>query len=190
MSKMEMVKVVREIPRYRIQKSEVDMNYLWNIDNDDFKVYFNRNNTGLADFHNFLQADQVYLEKYNDIVEKMQENGHEYFTVISFYRENGWDGVFTNSAEDCLVRRPNNLVNGYRDGLMFLVTAKEEEPIKQFEKDLQRYINEGLYIYEIYDELAQDYTNDNCIDNDDTVFSEWIENMKEVYGFEYEDFLI
>lgn len=149
-----------EISKYEVlitYENHLDFMDIIGADSSFLEVFYNLNNSGNADFYNFLNAEEVYFETVEDIEEKAKELGKPYWTVISFYRENGWDGVYSRTGEEALTRKCNNWVNQGRDGYLFVVFATEQGALDEFEDLLQEYLNYGCLYLEIYDNEADDY---------------------------------
>jgi acylphosphatase len=186
-----------EMPRYSIEKNEINYysNFLEVIDclvnlqdGTNIKVFFNSNNTGIKDFSNrMMGAEEFYFEKIEQIYEKTKQLEMPHFGVISFYRENGYNGIYYRSGEKALIDRPNNWVNQGRDGHMFVILAKESEKRSEFINLLTTYINEGFYEYEIFDNLEEEHI-EGCYDHDYKKLMEWQKEMIKKYGFEESDF--
>lgn len=148
------VTTVVEINRYVMKRNDFDINEL-QCDLECLikgKIYYNKNNSGERDFYNILGVETVSLNNLEDI-KKLCEEGQSY-GMISFYRENGWDGVYLNTEEDCLTRKCNNWVHNGQDGFMYLIIGKN---LEEFAGVLQVYINEGLSCYNVYDNKEGEY---------------------------------
>lgn len=191
---MEKFKKEIEINRYSMQKGEmfytdfqeeIGLDYIENL-----KVYFNLNNSGQRDFHNFLKREEKEFTSIKDIEELSKELSLDKWLVISFYRENGYNGIYTRTGSDALKIKCNNWINYGQDGYMYIVFSDNQKVIDDFIKQLDVYINEGLYCYEVYDELEEDYTEDRfCnIDVTYTDFNTWKNEMITKYGFIEKDF--
>ena len=157
-----MEKITKEIyiDRYEVKTSSLEtfefediLKYSLEID-----IYFNTNNTGLKFASNFLNGEEVSLKKYEDIKQYLTDE-KQVFTVVSFYAENSYEGIYTNDKEDCLQRRCNNWVDFGKDGFVFLFVAKDKETLAKSISHLNQYINYGMYYIEVYDNLNEDFTD-------------------------------
>lgn len=193
---MEKIQVTTEENRYEVRRHEVfGFNFretvveVSELKEEDFKVFFNTNNTGLNSFSNrLMEAEERSFSTVEEIKELAKELEMPHYTMISFYRENGYYGVYENREDDCFQRRCSNWVNSGADGLLFVLFTKEEKHLSLFTSNLQTYINEGFYQYEIYDKKEDEFL-DSFIDNDNyQELKEWKKKMIETYGFEERDF--
>lgn len=167
-----MQKVTRkyEIDRYEIRaraldvECEEDMGVYEGV----LKVYFNTANTGLCEIHNFAGFEEAEFENVAQIEAAAEKLDLKNWAVFSFYRENGYTGIYSRSDELALKVKCNNWVNQGRDGFVFIAFAKDKEEIAEFEKRLFTFIYEGFALYEIYDNLEEDaiewagYTGDKA----------------------------
>lgn len=193
---MEKIKQTIKIDRYVLERndlSDFENDFLEDIlgkTEEEMKVYFNLNNTGLRDFSNFLKVEEKHFENVKEIEKVMKEKGYNFYTVVSFYRENGYDGVYNRTGDDSLTVKCNNWVNFGKDGFLFVVMTKKQEDIDYFVKNLQTYINEGYSAIEVYDNKDEDYIDAyyNLPETPYSKYQEWKEKCIKEYGFKEEDF--
>lgn len=198
MKKMEYIDKTNSIPRYELAKNESFWELMSELgygdDNGDegyLLGFFNTNFTGAREFkRNFLNFPEIAYHSVEQIMKQAKELNLPHWTVVSFYRENGWDGVYSRTGNEALTRKCNNWVNFGQDGFYYVVFAKDEEELDRFITALEEYINYGSYVYEIYDNLEEEYLDDNfyTLGADVKKFEEWKEKTKEKYGFEEDDF--
>lgn len=202
MKKMEQVKVTPKpyfINRYEVHKSESPYEFMeeadfggGNGDKNTLLGFFNTNNTGTRMFRkNFLDFPEVAYESVEQIEEQAKELNLPHWAVVSFFAENGWDGVYLRTGKDALNIKCNNWVSGGSDGFYYVIFAYKEQYIQDFETMLQEWINHGSTIFEIYDNKTGDYTEESITSlSNYKTFEEWKNEMKEKYGFEDNDFLL
>lgn len=158
--------------------------------NEHLKVYFNKNHSGLSDFSNFMNAEERWFEEESELYEIAEQSDMPHWTVVSFYRENGYDGMYTRTGDEALTRKCNNWVNYGRDGYLFIVFAKTEEELNLFLDMIEQYISYGfseLYIKEVYDD--EDYEIiDGMLILTDHDMPRAIEHFKREYLLSDEDF--
>ena len=99
--------------------------------------------------------------------------------MISLYRENGWDGVYSNTT---LTKRPNNWVESGRNGLLYVVYSDDESRLTKFVTKLKDYINGMGINYAVYDELEEDTIDWGYSLRDN--FDEWRKEVKKMYDLE------
>ena len=115
---MEKIKKTIEINRYRIIRSDDTLYDFLDLFGDILIIY-NTNNTGDTT-GNFLDAtEKFYFEDDTQLVNE----GYKFYRVLSLYRENGWDGVYSNTT---LTKRPNNWVESGRNGLLYVIYSDDE----------------------------------------------------------------
>lgn len=193
---MEKIKETIERDRYVIRVEEKDDPFLDTltqisnlIDNENIKVYYNENNTGEADFSNrMMGAEKANFEEVKEIEELAKKLNMPFWGVISFYRENGWNGVTMISGKDALKVRPNNWVKQGRDAFLFVAFFKEIESKGVFESYLKVFINEGIREYHVYDDLEEDYEEHSISSaRDYKEIQKWKQEAIEKYAFDEDD---
>lgn len=171
---MEKITKTIEIDRYKLIKSEDTIYDFLDLFGDVLVVY-NTNNTGDMT-SNFLDAaDKFYFKDDKQLV----KDGYKFYRVLSLYRENGWDGVYSNTT---LTRRPNNWVESGRNGLLYVIYSDDESRLNTFAARLQDFMNGMGINYAVYDELEED-TIDWAYSLSDN-FDEWCEEVKKMYDLE------
>lgn len=198
MKEMEMIKREIKIPRYELILTEspftefmIDMGYGDNHGDEEILLaYFNTNFTGAREFKkNFLNLPEIAYTSVEQIKKQAEELALPEWAVVSFYRENGYDGVYANSGDDALTTKCNNWVNFGEDGFYYVVFAKTEEELSRFLSGLQQYINEGSLIYEVYDNLEDDYIDEfYLLGATRESYLEWQQKAIEKYNFKESDF--
>lgn len=192
---MEQVQVCRMIPRYKILREELDylrgedlMSYLAPV--EEVVVLFNTNFTGAREFNrNFLEVEEFEFNKVVDIKEKAKELQKPFWTVLSFYRENGYHGVYARTGEEALTVKCNNWVNSGKEGFYYVVFANIEEQLNRFVGVLQTYINEGIFELSVYDEQTNESSEHFLeLGSSREDYTNWKNKLKEVYGFVDKDF--
>lgn len=188
---LEEIEIIKK-DRYQIRKNDSYGSFMDDIGLayvDDFKVFFNLNNSGQRDFDNFLYADSIDFQEIKDIEDKAKELNLPLWKVVSFYRENGYDGVYSRTGNDALSVKCNNWVNQGRDGFMYVIFSDNQELLDDFTSALQQFINEGSYVYEVYNQKEGEFLEAfNELGSTYEEFKEWKEEMKKIYGFQEEDF--
>lgn len=190
---MQTFKKIIEVPKYRLSvidglSSEeiVQMH----ASSGEMIILHNDNNTGSRTLmENFLECPCVALESMDDIKKLMTKHKMTKYMVVSFYQENGYVGVYTNSSEDALIKRPNNWVHGGSDGFVYLVLYKDDIQANKFIGDLSTVINEGIYFVEVVDDENDGEPTDDIwynIGGEDRY--SWEKRMTAKYGFTQEDF--
>ena len=155
-----------------IQLEDMSFNEFLSLDErDDLKVIFNKNNSGLKDYYNFMDVEEMFFENVEEIKNKAEELNLPRWTVISFYAENGYDGVYTRTGEEALTTKCNNWVNQGRDGFLFVAFAKNEETLEHFVESLNNYITTGFYEVIITE-------NEEIIDSEVIMTKKCLENAK------------
>lgn len=182
---MEKIKKEIEINRYEAVGTSIDIHYFKSLieDEQEVDVYYNLENSGKRDFYNFLNAKEISLEKYEDIKQYLTDE-KQVFTIVSFYAENGYDGVYTNSDVDCLKRKCNNWINNGADGFMYLLVAEDKERIAEAISYINNYINEGIYMIDVYDNEQEEFI-DNAL-NTDKNYNNVVDMLKK-YDIRWED---
>jgi acylphosphatase len=185
-----------EVPRYEAKKSEMydtsfsdalsQVSYL--VKGEHYEIFFNTENTGTHYSGKIMEAEDFEFSDITDIKNKMKELNYNCFGVISLFRENGWDGVSVNMTDDALTKKCSNWVENNRNGFIYVVFANKEEDIQEFRSKFQNYINEGFWVYEVYDNEEEDYIDSFYYGNNDEEFKKWQKEMVEKYGFEESDF--
>lgn len=170
-----MEKITRsvEIDRYEIITSEDTIHDFLDLFSDILIIY-NTNNTGDLT-GNFLDA----TEKFNFEDDTQLIKDDKFYRVISLYRENGWDGVYSNTT---LTKRPNNWVESGRNGLLYVVYSDDESRLTKFVTKLKDYINGMGINYAVYDELEEDTIDWGYSLRDN--FDEWRKEVKKMYDLE------
>lgn len=171
-----MEKITRsvEINRYRIITSD-DTLYDFLELFDDVLIMYNTNNTGDLT-GNFLNATDKF--RFEDDTQLVRDD-YDFYRVLSLYRENGWDGVYSNTT---LTKRPNNWVESGRNGLLYVVYCNDESRLNDFVFKLKDFINGMGIICEVYDELEGDTIDWGYSLSDN--FDEWCKEVKKMYDLE------
>lgn len=171
-----MEKITRsvEINRYRLITSDDTLYDFLDLFGDILIIY-NTNNTGDLT-GNFLDADEKF--NFEDDTQLIRSD-YKFYKVISLYRENGWDGVYSNTT---LTKRPNNWVESGRNGLLYVVYSNDESRLNEFVNKLKDYINGMGINYAVYDELEEDTIDWGYSLSDN--FDEWRKEVKELYDLE------
>ncbi|NCU41516.1 MAG: hypothetical protein EOM19_02195 [Candidatus Moranbacteria bacterium] len=191
---MKKIKRKIEIPRYSLRRTElVTSSFQEAIEwiagltkGEDYEVLFNTNNTGTHHGQRLFKSEEYNFEVIQEVEGKMKEYGFSSYGVVSLFQENGFVGVYINSEEDALRKRPNNWVNHGRDGLIYVIFA-EEKVIEEIRDLLGTYINHGFWEYSIYDEKEEEIVDSFC-GKDYKAFEKWKKEAIEKYGFSKSDF--
>ena len=153
---MEKIKQTVEIDRYELKTyNDAEYGFINLLDYfENLTVIFNKNNTG---GYNFLNAEEYTFESAEEIENYTKELDKKHYTVISLYQENGYVGVYNRTGDDCLKVKCNNWVDSGRNGFIYVVFADSEEEIDEFVNELQKYINFGIEVWEVYDNLEDEF---------------------------------
>jgi len=193
---METFKKTIEIPRYEIRKTEMfstsfvhDLSCVSHLEKgENYEVFFNTENTGTYLSGKLMEAEDYKFETIEDIKNKMKELNFTEFGVLSLYRENGWDGVSIVSDDEALIKKCNNWVENNRNGFIYVIFTNKKEDLNTFASLFQTYINEGFWIFEVYDNKEEDYIESFYYAENYKELQKWQKEMVEKYGFEESDF--
>jgi len=190
---MEKIIKTYEEDRYELRTGEGDFytlqEYL-DLDSDEnLEIVFNLNHSGLRDFHNFLDRDEHYFDNVEQIRKMAADLGLENWVVLSFYQENGYIGLYTNTGDKALDVKCNNWVNDGADGYLYVIFGREQKDIDNFLSILRQYINEGINYVEVYDNLDEDYLDSFWfLGSTYEEYETWKKQCIKTYGFDEDDF--
>ena len=153
--------------------------------NQNLKVFFNKNNSGLYKFGNFINAEEKWFEEEEELYGLAEKLKMPNWAVISFYQENGYDGVYTRTGDQALTIKCNNWVNQGRDGFLFIAFAETKEQLNCFVKHIDYYINNGFGEVVISEE---EETIDSYLIIQNGDFKKAIKYFKENYNLTDEKF--
>jgi len=188
---MEKLLQVKEVDRYFLRQREPLENVeeiLNIIINENYSLFYNNNNTGETFQKNFLSAKEVRLEKLKDIIEIMKKEEHNFYGVISFYKENGYYGIRIVTDEEALIKRPNNWIERGQNGFIYLITAEKEVTISKFENYLSHYMNFGAEEITVMDRMYDEMNDYFLYMGNDEELEEFKKGCEKEYGLTKEHF--
>ena len=188
---MEKIIIEKEVPRYEIMCSMFEP---WS--KEDFgilethiEVFFNLNNSGTDSITNFLKCEEVAFESVEQIEQLSKKLEMPLWTVVSFYQENGYMGVYNRTGDHALTVKCNNWIRQGRDGYMFVVFSKKQEEINELLLRINQYINHGFADYAVYDVKegevvdATDFTNFGDVESE-KAFDVYVDLISKEFGID------
>lgn len=183
---MKTFRKIVEVDKYAVVRNEIGIYELLDLF-DDLNIFYNENNTGETMRTNFLNGKHMFFEDDHQLKTLSEELKSPFYCVISFYQENGYVGVYTNTT---LTKRPNNWVKSGRDGLLYVVYSKDEKRLHDFVEALNAAVNYGVYAVSIVDVENKDFFDQPIIVDMrysfDEDYYEWENKMKETYDVSFE----
>ena len=160
---MEKIKREVEIDRYEIRVSNYFESFtevMGYCDYDKLKIVYNEAGTqSVKVFENSLGScvEKDSFKEIEDIKKYSKNLGLKHWTVVSFYQENGYIGVYTNQSDEALRVKCNNWIGYGGDGFKFVFFADSQSELDKAINALRIYFGVGIQEYSVYDNLEEEF---------------------------------